>query len=88
LNKNDRSAEEFATVVKNYPDSPKIADAQLKLGLIYAAQFKWPDAKAAFKKVVSNYPGTASARLASEQLKQIKQAQAASQLSKQVAKEE
>jgi len=76
LNKNDQSAEEFAKVVKNYPDSPKIADAQLKLGLIYAAQFKWPDAKAAFKKVVSAYPGTPSARLASEQLKQLKQAQA------------
>jgi len=76
LNKNDQSVDEFATVVKNYPDSPKVADAQLKLGLIYAAQFKWPDAKTAFKKVVSHYPGTASARLASEQLKQLKQAQA------------
>jgi len=79
LNKNDQSADEFATVVKNYPDSPKVADAQLKLGLIYAGQFKWPDAKAAFKKVVSHYPGTASARLASEQLKQLKQAQAQAQ---------
>ncbi len=75
LNKNDQSAEEFATVVKKYPDSPKVADAQLKLGLIYAGQFKWSAAKAAFKKVVSNYPGTASARLASEQLKQLKQTQ-------------
>lgn len=79
LNKNDQSADEFATVVKNYPDSPKVADAQLKLGLIYAGQFKWPDAKTAFKKVVSRYPGTASARLASEQLKQLKQAQAQAQ---------
>ncbi len=77
LNKNDQSAEEFAMVVRDYSDSPKAADAQLKLGLIYAAQFKWPDAKAAFKKVVSNYPGTASARLASEQLKQLKQTQVA-----------
>jgi tol-pal system protein YbgF len=76
LNKNDESAKEFATIVKDYPDSAKVADAQLKLGLIYAAQFKWPDAKTAFKKVVSRYPGTASARLASEQLKQLKQAQA------------
>lgn len=76
LNKNDQSASEFATVVKDYPDSPKVADAQLKLGLIYAGQFKWPDAKAAFKKVVARYPGTPSARLASEQLKQLKQAQA------------
>jgi len=77
LNKNDQSANEFSAVVKNYPDSSKVADAELKLGLIYAAQFKWAEAKAAFKKVVILYPGTASARLASEQLKQLKQTQAA-----------
>lgn len=74
LNNNDQSALEFGTVVKDYPDSPKVADAQLKLGIIYAAQFKWPDAKFALKQVINHYPGTASARLASEQLKQIKQA--------------
>lgn len=74
LGKNDQSATEFGTVVKNYPDSPKVSDAQLKLGLIFAAQFKWPDAKASFKKVINRYPGTASSRLAAEQLKQIKEA--------------
>lgn len=74
LNKNDQSAEEFATVVKNYPESPKVADAQLKLGLIYMAQFRWNDAKAAFKKVVTIAPGTATSRLATEQLRQIKKA--------------
>jgi tol-pal system protein YbgF len=76
LNKNDQSAAEFAAVVKDYPDSSKVADAQLKLGLIYMGQFKYLQAKEAFKKVVLHYPGTASARLASEQLKQLKQAQA------------
>jgi tol-pal system protein YbgF len=74
MGKNDQSISEFSNVVKNYPDSPKIADAQLKLGLIYAAQLKWPDARTSFKKVINHYPGTASAHLASEQLKQIKQA--------------
>lgn len=74
MGKNDQAVTEFMTVVNNYPDSPKIADSQLKLGLINAAQFKWTDAKYAFKKVLTNYPGTASARLASEQLKQIKNA--------------
>lgn len=72
MNKNDKSAVEFATVVKNYADSPKVPDAQVKLGLIYAAQFKWIEAKATFRKVVSKYPGSSSARLAAEQLKQIK----------------
>ncbi|MHB1947591.1 MAG: tol-pal system protein YbgF [Gammaproteobacteria bacterium] len=74
LEKKDQSALEFAAVVKNYPDSPKVSDAQLKLGLILAGQFKWADAKFAFKKVINHYPGTASARLAAEQLRQIKEA--------------
>ena len=74
MGNNAQSGVEFGAVVKNYPDSPKVSDAQLKLGLIYSAAFKWPDAKSAFKKVVSRYPGTASARLAAEQLKQLKEA--------------
>ncbi len=74
LGKNDQAVSEFGIVVKNYPESAKLADAQLKLGLIYAAQFKWTDAKSSFRLVINHYPGTPSARLAAEQLKQIKQA--------------
>lgn len=74
LNKNDQSAREFSDIVKNFPESPKVPDAELKLGLIYVAQFKWVEAKAAFKNVVSHFPGSASARLATEQLRQIKKA--------------
>ncbi len=70
--KREQAAVEFSTVVTNYPDSPKVSDAQVKLGMIYAAQFKWPEAKATFKKVISRYPGTTSARLAAQQLKEIK----------------
>lgn len=74
MGNNEKSVEEFGNVVKNYADSPKVSDAQLKLGLLYAAAFKWGEAKSAFKKVINHYPGTASARLAQEQLKQIKDA--------------
>jgi tol-pal system protein YbgF len=74
MGNNAQSAEEFGKVVNNFPDSPKIADAQLKLGLTYASALKWAEAKSAFKKVVSRYPGTASARLAAEQIKQIQTA--------------
>lgn len=74
LGKNDQALTEFSVVVKTYPDSPRVSDAQLKVGLILASQFKWNDAKTALKKVVNRYPGTASARLATDQLKQIKQA--------------
>lgn len=70
--KSDQAAIEFATVVNNYPDSPKVSDAEVKLGMIYAGQFKWPEAKSTFKKVMTRYPGTTSARLAAQQLKEIK----------------
>lgn len=74
LGKNEQSAAEFSSVVQTFPNSPKVSDAQLKLGLIFAAESNWAEAKSAFKKVINRYPGTASARLASEQLKQIKMA--------------
>jgi tol-pal system protein YbgF len=72
MGKNDLALTEFSTVVQTYPDSPRVSDAQLKVGLLLASQLKWPDAKAAFKRVINHYPGSASARLAAEQLKQIK----------------
>ena len=71
-NKNEQAAVQFAKVVKNYPNSPKVADAELKLGMIYAAQFKWAEAKSTFKRVITRYPGTPSARLAMQQLREIK----------------
>lgn len=74
MGKNDEALIEFDTVAKNYPESPRVSDAQLKIGLIYAAQLKWADAKSTFKKIINRYPGSASARLAAEQLKQIKRA--------------
>lgn len=74
MGKNDKALTEFSVVVESYPNSPRIADAQLKVGLILASQLKWADAKSALKRVVNQYPGTASAKLATEQLKQLKQA--------------
>ena len=70
----DQAASEFNVVVKHYPANPRVADAELKLGLINATLLKWPAAKVSFKKVISKYPGTTSARLAMEQLKLLKQA--------------
>lgn len=72
MGKNDLALGEFKLVVEMYPDSPRVSDAQLKVGLLLASQFKWPEAKTALKKVINHYPGSASARLAAEQLKQIK----------------
>lgn len=74
MGKNDQALVEFTSVVQSYPDSPRVSEAQLKVGLILASQLKWSDARSAFKTVVSRYPGTASAQVASQQLKQLKQA--------------
>lgn len=74
MGKNDQALNEFSAVVKSFPSSPRVSDAQLKVGLIYASQNQWSDAKMALTKVTTKYPGTASARLATEQLAQIKQA--------------
>ena len=74
LGKNDKALVEFNQVVTNFSNSPRVSDAMLKVGLIFAAQSKWTDAKSIFKKVVNKYPGTASSRLANEQLKQIREA--------------
>jgi tol-pal system protein YbgF len=72
MSNNDKALTEFATVVETYPDSPRVPDAQLKVGLLYASQSKWSEAKAALKKVINRYPGSTPAKLAMEQLKQIK----------------
>lgn len=74
MGKNDLALAEYGTVVSNFPESPRVSDAQLKVGLIYATQSKWKEARLAFKKVIDHYPGTASSRLAAEQLKKIKRA--------------
>ncbi len=74
MGKNDLALKEFSNVVQTYPDSPRVSDAQLKIGLLLAAEFKWGDAKSALREVINRYPGTASSRLAAEQIKQIKQA--------------
>lgn len=70
--KNDQSAAEFTVVLKQYPDSPKVSDAQLKIGLIDMAEQKWSAARSVFNQIIDHYPGSASSRLAAEQLKQIK----------------
>lgn len=72
MGKNEQALGEFKLVVGMYPDSPRVSDAQLKVGLLLASQLKWPEAKSALKRVINHYPGSASARLAAEQLKQIK----------------
>lgn len=71
-NKPSDAEREFNQVIMHYSKSARVPDAMLKVGLIYASEMKWAEAKSAFRKITKNYPGTPSARLAQQQLKEIK----------------
>lgn len=62
---------EFNTVIKKYPDSKENKEASLKLGFAYLLQNKSIEAKAQFKKVIKEFPGTSAAQLAEARLAQL-----------------
>lgn len=72
MNKPIDAEREFNQVIVHYGKNPRVPDAMLKVGLIYASEMKWIEAKAMFRKIVSKYPNTSSAKLAQQQLKEIK----------------
>ncbi|MFQ5642478.1 MAG: tol-pal system protein YbgF [Thiogranum sp.] len=64
--------DEFGKVLNNHPDSPKVADAKLKMGYIQYELKDWAKAQELLKQVVGDYPGTTTARLAQERLERMK----------------
>ncbi|CCQ12282.1 TPR repeat containing exported protein; Putative periplasmic protein contains a protein prenylyltransferase domain [Pseudoalteromonas luteoviolacea B = ATCC 29581] len=58
----------FNTVVESHPDSNKRPDAMLKLGGLYEKQGKRDSAKQILNKLVTQYPSTTAAKLATERL--------------------
>lgn len=62
---------EFNTVIKKYPDSDKAKESSLKLGFAYLLQNKTKEAKAQFRKILKDYPGTSTAQLAEARLAQL-----------------
>lgn len=63
--------DQFSQLVKKFPSSPKVPDAMLKIGTIYADQKKWPDAKSQFKNILNQFPESSAAKLADQRLQQI-----------------
>lgn len=59
---------QFSQVVDGFPESPKRADSILKLGLIEKALGNASAANNRFQQVVSQYPNSTPAKLASQQL--------------------
>ena len=67
----DNAAASFRAVGEQYPQSPKVPDALLKLGLTQIDQKKLTDARTTLKQVVQRYPGTDAAKLAASRLQNI-----------------
>ena len=67
----DDAAASFRAVGDQYPKSPKVPDALLKLGLTQIDQKTLTDAHATLSQVVQNYPGTEAARSAAARLQHM-----------------
>jgi tol-pal system protein YbgF len=68
LNELARSEEEFRLVLTKYQTGNKLPAAAYKLGLVYLAENRKPDARRQFQDVVAKYPGTTEAKLAQDRL--------------------
>ncbi len=62
---------EFNYVIQQYPASGKVADAQLKLAILHAQQGKTEQARQELKSLMTRYPGSTAAQLATIQLQQL-----------------
>jgi tol-pal system protein YbgF len=67
----DNAAASFGAVGEQYPQSPKVPDAMLKLGLTQIDQKKTADARNTLKQVMQRFPGTDAARLAAARLQNL-----------------
>ncbi|MGB5259170.1 MAG: tol-pal system protein YbgF [Gammaproteobacteria bacterium] len=68
----DQSLATFTGLVNNHPQSPKVSDSRLKIGYIHYEKKDWKAARQELEAVVSNYPGSTAARLASDRLARMK----------------
>jgi len=63
---------EFTRVVENFPSSPKIPDAHLKIGFSYQELQADDKANEVLQGVIDHYPDTTAARLASRRMQQMR----------------
>jgi len=66
--------EEFKRVPRDHPDSDKVADARLKIGLTYIELGQLDQARAALADVSKHHPNTQAARNAEARLARLKKA--------------
>jgi len=70
--KYETALEEFQQVISKYPNSPKRADALLKIGYTYIELGNKKMAKHTLNTIVTSYPGTTAAKLAEKRIKTLK----------------
>jgi tol-pal system protein YbgF len=66
------AADEFNKVIVNYPQSPKLPDALLKLGFSYYELGEWGKARDSLEQLVTRYPQSTAAQLADKRLQKMK----------------
>jgi tol-pal system protein YbgF len=52
----DLAIQGFQNFIATFPKLPNAADAQYNIGMSYYSLSKWPEAKTAFEKVITDYP--------------------------------
>lgn len=67
----DAALLQFRKVAEQYPGNPKVPDALLKIGYIYAEKQQWSDAKTALDRVIREYPQSGAADLARQRLNRL-----------------
>ena len=65
------SMEQFQSLLAQFPQSPKAAGAQLKIGFIHHELGQMDEARQALAILVERYPKTTAARLARDRLKRL-----------------
>lgn len=63
--------EEFTRVIKDYPDSPKVPDALLKLGYTHYELGAYDKARETLNQVIARYPNTSVAKSAEQRLAKL-----------------
>jgi tol-pal system protein YbgF len=67
----DTALREFLKIPENYPASPKIPGAMLKMGYIYHEQKKWSESRSTLNELINNHPASTEARLAQKRLQRL-----------------
>ncbi len=69
----NRALKEFNKVIQNYPRSPKVPDAKLKIGYTYYELQQWDSAREMLVNITANHKNSSVAPLASQRLQRLSQ---------------